>query len=106
MDHCVPESVSKLLEERGHTVTRLGEAIPPDSPDPLVALTAERDNSILISHDGDFNAIAPRIPKGHRQRFRKLSRIHMNCKKPRSAERLSAALSLLEFEWAAAQTCR
>lgn len=69
----------------------------------MVAHTAEREEAILISHDGDFKQIAPRVPHGQRTRFRKLSRIHMDCKKPRSAERMAAALELLEFEWQAAQ---
>ena len=63
-DHCVTESVCRFLEERGHEVIRLRSVLPPNSLDPLVAKYAETIDSILITHDGDFRKIAPRIPNG------------------------------------------
>ncbi|MEO6152846.1 MAG: DUF5615 family PIN-like protein [Croceibacterium sp.] len=99
-DHCVTESVCNLLEARGHRVVRLAEKLPADSPDPLVAAHASRKNAVLISFDGDFEKIAPRLPKGARSRFKKLSRIHMAVKGPSAHVRLAAALALIEFEWA------
>lgn len=94
------ESVCKFLEKRGHKVARLAEKLPPDSPDPMVAAYASRKNAVLLSFDGDFNKIAPRLPKGARKRFGKLSRIHMAVKGPTAHVRMSAAISLIEFEWA------
>lgn len=52
---------------------------------------------MLVSDD--FKNIAPRISLGERSRFRKLSRIHMDCKKTRSAERIAAPIALIEFEY-------
>ena len=103
MDHCIAESTSKLLEGLGHTVVRLKEALPINSPDPLVAKVSEKDGYILVSHDGDFDKIAPKIPKGERTRFRKLSRIHLSCSNAKGAERIGAAMSFIEFEWKIAQ---
>ncbi len=98
------ESVCKFLEGRGHTVIRLRDVIPTDSPDPIVARVAQDQDAILLSHDGDFKKIAPRIAKGERRRFNKLSKVHLNCEQARGAERLAAAIGLIEFEWAGAMT--
>ena len=94
------ESVCKFLEARGHKVVRLAEKLPINSPDPMVAGYASRKNAVLLSFDGDFNTIAPRLPKGARRRFKKLSRIHMAVKGPTAHVRMAAAMSLVEFEWA------
>lgn len=102
-DHCVTESVCRVLEARGHEVVRLRDVLPTDSPDPLVARYAEQIDAILISHDGDFKKIAPRVPSGARRRFKKLSRIHLACDYPQSDKRIAAALTLIEFEWGIAQ---
>jgi predicted nuclease of predicted toxin-antitoxin system len=102
-DHCVPESACKLLETRGHTVIRLRDVLPTDTPDPIVAKAAQDNDAILLTHDGDFRTIAPRIPVGQKQRFRKLSKIHLAVDHVKSEKRLAAAISLVEFEWQAAQ---
>lgn len=96
------ESACKLLEARGHSVTRLRDVIPTDSPDPMVAKVSQDHDAILISHDGDYKKIAPRIAKGARRRFRKLSRVHLDLEHARASDRLAAAIMLIEFEWAAA----
>ena len=103
IDHCVPDSVGRVLRDEGHDVILLAERIAPDSPDPLVAAVSELSGAILVSLDSDFKTLAPRVPKGQRQRFRKLSRIGLRCKAPRCAQRLTATLSLVEHEWAVAQ---
>lgn len=94
------ESVCKLLEGRGHKVARLAQKLPPNSPDPVVAAYASRKNAVLVSFDGDFNNIAPRLPKSARKRFKKLSRIHMAVPGPTAHVRMAAAMSFIEFEWA------
>jgi len=99
----VSESACKFLEARGHIVTRLRDVLPTDTPDPIVAKVAQDSDSILLTHDGDFKTVAPRIPKGSKARFKKLSRIHLACPQVRAAERLAAAIALVEFEWVAAQ---
>jgi len=102
-DHNVTESVCLLLERKGHEVIRLRDELPPDSPDPIVAKFAEQIDAVLISHDGDFKRIAPRIPRGSKARFRKLSRIHLQCEYPVSERRIAEAIRLIEFEWDLAQ---
>lgn len=93
----------KLLEGEGHEVIRLRDVIPTDTPDPIVAKVAEQSDSILLTHDGDFKKVAPRIPEGERSRFRRLSKIHLSCDPTKSAKRLEAAMNLVVFEWEASQ---
>src|SRR5215471_15374631 len=103
IDHCVPDSVGQILRDADHEVILLRERIAPDSPDPLVAAVSEMSGAVLVSLDSDFRSLAPRIPRGERQRFRKLSRIGLRCRAPRCAQRLAAVLSLIEHEWTVAQ---
>jgi predicted nuclease of predicted toxin-antitoxin system len=99
VDHCVPESVPKMLEERGYTVIRLREKTAPDSPDSLVAAVAEANNAVLVTMDGDFKTIAARTGIGQR-RYRRLSLIRFEkCRESQAAHRLKQALSLIEHEW-------
>jgi hypothetical protein len=104
-DHCVTESVCKFLEARGHKVVRLAEKLPITSADPIVAAYAARKNAVLLSFDGDFNTIKSRLPQGARKRFSKLSRIHMQLKRPNAHVRIGAAMSLIEFEWKESEGC-
>ncbi|MBI3453495.1 MAG: DUF5615 family PIN-like protein, partial [Rhodospirillales bacterium] len=98
-DQNVPESVAKTLEEARYEVTRLGEKIARDSPDPLVAAVAEANGAILVTMDSDFKKIASRVDIGHR-RYRKLSILRFEkCRESHAATRLSSALSLIEHEW-------
>lgn len=99
VDHCVPESVPKMLEARGYEVVRLREKTAPDSPDNLVAAVAEANDAVLVTMDGDFKAIASRTGIG-RRRFRFLSIIRFEqCRESQAARRMEAALSLIEHEW-------
>jgi predicted nuclease of predicted toxin-antitoxin system len=102
LDHCVPDSVAEVLKKYGHTIRFLREWLPTDSPDVLVATVSENEGSILVSIDGDFRKIAPRIPQGARQRFRKLSHIRLECPEPQAARRLEQAMSFIEAEAALA----
>lgn len=97
------ESACKYLESEGHAVTRLRDVLPTDTPDPIVAKVAQDSDCILLTHDGDFKKVAPRVPVGERNRFRKLSKVHLACAPTQSSARLAAAMTLIEFEWRAAQ---
>ena len=90
------ESVCKLLEERGHTVTRSKDILPIGSPDPMVAKAAQDRNAILVSLDQDFVGLAS--PNRAGKRFSRLSRINLKPKRNDPVKRLAAALSLIEFE--------
>ena len=103
LDENVPRSAARLLEKLGFQVQYIRDLIPEGSVDPLVAFVAEDRSAILVSHDGDFQKIAPRIPDGQTRRFKTLSRIWLRCNEYQSATRLEKALSLIEAEFAHAQ---
>jgi predicted nuclease of predicted toxin-antitoxin system len=98
LDENVPVAVADMLKQHGHNAEFIRDYVPPGSPDPLVATVAEELKAVLISFDGDFEKIAPRIPRGERTRFRKLSRIWMRCSEPQAAKRLKMALDLVVSE--------
>lgn len=65
-DHCVSNYVMKYLSSFGHTVFRLKDHIPSDSPDPVVLAKAQELDSILISLNGDFSDIVTYPPLNYR----------------------------------------
>ena len=103
LDHCVPASVASVLTDRGHAVFFLTDVLPQDAPDQIVARVSELNGFILVTQDGDFKNIAKRIPDGAKNSVKKLSRISLECKSPRCAKRMKAAILFIEFEW---ETCQ
>jgi predicted nuclease of predicted toxin-antitoxin system len=53
VDHCVPDSVGRVLRDAGHEAMLLRETIAANSPDPLVAAVSEMYGAVLVSHDKD-----------------------------------------------------
>jgi predicted nuclease of predicted toxin-antitoxin system len=104
LDENVPASVGEMLIRNGHGAKSIREYLPEGSTDPLVATIAEKINATLISFDGDFEKIAPRVPAGARRRFKKLCRIWLQCSEFQAASRLELALSLVESERQLADT--
>src|SRR6185437_2860759 len=100
LDENVPADVARMLTERGHTAEFIRDYVPPGSPDPVVATVTQELEAILLSFDGDFEVISPRIPHGQRRRFRKLSRIWMRCGEPQAAKRLRAVMDFVASEYA------
>ncbi|MGH6804871.1 MAG: DUF5615 family PIN-like protein [Methyloceanibacter sp.] len=103
LDQNVPDSVAEAFRENGHEVIFLRNILPPDSPDQIVADVSEAEGAVLVSCDGDFQRIAPRIPIGQRRRFARLSRVSLNCPEPQAANRVRVAMSLIETEYEVAQ---
>ncbi|MGH7778556.1 MAG: DUF5615 family PIN-like protein [Candidatus Binataceae bacterium] len=103
LDNCVPDSVGEVFRAHGHIIQHVRDILPVDSSDPLVATVSEEDNAVLISCDRDFRLIAPRIPIGKRARYRRLSRISLECSEPQAASRIEAAMTLIEAEFEIAQ---
>jgi predicted nuclease of predicted toxin-antitoxin system len=99
LDENVLLSVRKTFMDCGHEVLLVRDLLPVGSADPLVATIAEIEAAILVSCDHDFKKIAPRIPKGQRTRFRKLSRLSLRCRESRASERVRAAMSFIEREY-------
>ena len=98
LDEGVPVSVEKVFSEAGHDVIPFREGATPGSPDPLVCAVAEANDAILVALDGDMKQSAQGRGVGSK-RFRRLSLIKLSCNEPRAAERLRAAMTLIEHEW-------
>ena len=62
LDENVPQVVADMLKRLGHKADFIREYAPPGSPDPVVATVSEELDAILLSFDGDFEVISPRIP--------------------------------------------
>jgi predicted nuclease of predicted toxin-antitoxin system len=103
LDENVLVDMADMLIQHGHEAQFIRDYVPPGAADVIVATISEQQNCVLISFDGDFESIAPRVPHGHRARFRRLSRIWMRCDEPDGASRLRSALDLLTSEFALAQ---
>lgn len=93
-DNNVPDSVVAVLKHRGHDVVRVRDVIAADASDPEVAETAIRANRVLVSWDRDFNHQRFKKP-----RFSALQRIAFSCPEPEGADRISALLQRIEFEF-------
>ena len=97
LDQNVAKAVLDVIRELGHEAEYSRALIPPTADDPVVALAAEETDSILISHDNDFKTIAPRVVQGQRARFRKLSRIALQCSEVIAAQRVREMMPIIEI---------
>lgn len=82
----------------GHEVLYLRDTMATGSPDQLVCAVSEANDCILVALDGDMKQLAQRHGVGNR-RFKKLSLLKLSCRETRAAQRVQAALSLIEHEW-------
>ncbi len=99
LDQCVPASVERVLIEAGHTTIWVKNVLPTNAEDEIVAAVSENAGAVLVSMDKYFKKIAPRVPTGHRARFRQLSRVSLDCIEPHAAARFREAMSLVEAEF-------
>lgn len=61
-DHCVPNSIIRILRDAGYEVLRLKDFIPKNSPDKVVIAKAQELDTILVSLNGDFADIVTYPP--------------------------------------------
>lgn len=106
LDENVPVSVREVLESNGHIVELITDHAARGIQDPVVATISEHLGAILMSFDGDFEKIAPRVPDGARKRYKRLSRIWLQCNEYQASQRLKKALSLIESEYKIAQSSK
>jgi|SRR5882762_572856 len=64
-DHCISNFIVQVLQDAGHDVVRLREALPVESADALVIAKAQEMGAILLSLNGDFADIVTYPPKRH-----------------------------------------
>lgn len=98
IDEGVPNAVGRVLEQRGHHVTYGNSSLVQGSADQLVCVAALNDGAILVAADHDMKRIAKGVGVEN-QRFRALSLLKLSCRTPEAADKVEAALSLIEHEW-------
>src|SRR5215469_4107319 len=104
LDAGVPDSVGKVLAERGHEVVYHRQVLPERTLDQVVAATALANNAILVAIDHDMREMSQRYgvtPRG--DRFARLSIIRLLCNEVLASKRVSHVLTLIEHEWAISQ---
>ena len=82
----------------GHHVAFLNKTMVRGSSDPLVCITADINDAILVALDGDMKRIAQGHGVGART-FLKLGLIKLSCFEPDAARRVKGAMSPIEHEW-------
>jgi predicted nuclease of predicted toxin-antitoxin system len=104
IDECVPHSVARVFEERGHTVILVTERLGAQSPDPLIAVAGDRLEAIVVTwNHKDFKTLSARIPQDNVIKFRKLGRISFRVNESRGAHRARELIEWIEFEYAQVQ---
>jgi predicted nuclease of predicted toxin-antitoxin system len=103
IDNNVPESVAEKFRARGHRVELVREILAANAHDQLIAAYADLEGAVLVTGDRDFRQIAKRIPPGGKTRFKRLSRISIECHEPRAAQRIEEEIEFIELEYAQAQ---
>ena len=103
LDEGAPRSVGRFFTEHGHAVTYMQDVMARGSADPLVAEVAQRNAAILVAIDRDMRQLAKDRGIGS-QRFKRLHLLQFRCTAVQSVARVREAYSLIEHEWALAQT--
>src|SRR5262249_10588983 len=98
LDEGVPDSVGHTFMENGHEVGFLNRTIARGSSDHLVCAIADINNAVLVALDGDMKRIAQSYGIGS-VRFLRLGLIKLSCLETIAAQRVQAAMSLIEHEW-------
>ena len=99
IDENVPNSVAKLLAERGHDVRYVRDLFPAGTPDPVIATIGDRLSAVVVTWDRDFERLVKRIPEGNRARFRRLGRLSFRCNEVRGRELLERWIDMIEFHY-------
>jgi predicted nuclease of predicted toxin-antitoxin system len=103
IDENVPESVTALFRERGHSVQLVRELLLSGTPDPIIAAVADRMGAVVVTWDRDFNRLIQRVPKGGRGAVRRAGRISFSCNEARGRARLESIIESIEFEYERSQ---
>ncbi|NJS13543.1 MAG: DUF5615 family PIN-like protein [Sphingopyxis sp.] len=98
LDENVPAAVAEFLVSDGHEVMFSRDAVGEGEPDPVVALAAQVNEAILISHDRDMSRIQRQLSAGNAARFPKLDLIMLSCPEPKSSQRLQKFLPVIRAE--------
>lgn len=98
LDEGVPNSVGHVFQSCGYDVSYGNRDLVRGIPDPMVCRIALLNGRVLVACDGDMRTIAKQhgVSRGE---FANLNLIKLSCYKPRSADRVKSAISLIQHEW-------
>ena len=100
INECVPHSVARVFERRGHVVRLVTDLLAAGAADPLIAVAGDQLGAIVVTwNQKDFKSLAARVPHGNVNRFRHLGRISFRMKESRGAHRAAELLEWIEFEY-------
>lgn len=98
IDQNVPDSVARFFRERGHEVTLVRDSLGRQSPDQLIAITAELQGVIVVSIDRDFKRFRKLLPEGSRAGFvAGAGFLSLNLRESRCVARLAEEIESIEF---------
>ncbi len=101
LDECIPASALNALKTDGFNAETVLEHLLPESPDTLVASTANQLGAIIVSHDRDFKRLIVRQHDGQLPKYRNAHLIKMECKHRRIADRLKFVMPIISAEFEA-----
>jgi predicted nuclease of predicted toxin-antitoxin system len=100
LDEDVPHPVGEFLENRGHEVFYVEDALVKQSADTLLAQWVDVNEGIVVTHNyKHFDRLVSRVPRGGRAKFRNASRLSLKCKQTRALQRVTALIESIEFEY-------
>jgi predicted nuclease of predicted toxin-antitoxin system len=101
IDECVPASVAKVFGVRGHRLVWVAQQLGQNTPDALVAETADENNLTLITWNvRDFRRLGlRRKPPDNKQRYRRAGMISFTCSEDQGAARAEQLIESIEFEY-------
>jgi hypothetical protein len=62
-------------------------------------MIGDRMSAIVVTWDRDFETMVKRVPKGNRERFRRLGRISFRCDESKGRALLEKWIGLVEFHY-------
>ncbi|MGN3974217.1 DUF5615 family PIN-like protein [Tsuneonella sp. SYSU-LHT278] len=99
-DEDVPDSVGRVLEERGHVVRRVRDEMVTGSADAVVAAAARESGFVLVTHNyRDFRRIAREHLHSTNAKVDRLCRVELECGQPQAASRVRDEIDLIEREF-------
>ncbi len=102
IDEHVPDSITKLLRNRGHDVRLVRDSGLKGEVDPLIAKAANEIGAIVVTFNHrHFATLIARNSTASRNRFPRAGRISFRCPEVVALERLRQFIGIIESEHAA-----
>lgn len=98
-DEDVADSVGTAIEQAGHKLVRLRDAMLRGSADPVVAAACREGGLVLVTHNYRHFRKHSRDLETTQKTLDRLSRIDLECSQVIAARRIAEEMALIELEW-------